>query len=114
MAEANGKHSSSSDSYQNGSPTVEISSETSSNGQIPMQQLSSKAIPELETIEDEEKPVSLAQYLKSIFIMPPSLRILALTNLFCWMGHVTYCLYFTDFVGEAVFNGDPTVSDMKF
>ncbi|KAH8343525.1 hypothetical protein KR059_011987 [Drosophila kikkawai] len=55
-----------------------------------------------------EPPVSLKSYLKSIFIMPYSMRMLALTNLFCWMGHVTYCLYFTDFVGEAVFHGDPT------
>jgi len=41
--------------------------------------------------------------------MPKSLRILCLTNLFCWSSHVCYSLYFTDFVGEAVFNGDPKV-----
>ncbi|KAH8406923.1 hypothetical protein KR222_011623 [Zaprionus bogoriensis] len=59
-------------------------------------------------------PVSLGAYLKSIFVMPHSMRMLALTNLFCWMGHVTYCLYFTDFVGEAVFHGNPTApSDSK-
>lgn len=23
------------------------------------------------------------------------------------MGHILYCLYFTDFVGESVFHGDP-------
>lgn len=39
-----------------------------------------------------------------------SLRILCLTNLFCWMSLVCYSLYFTDFVGEAVFGGDPQVS----
>lgn len=39
--------------------------------------------------------------------MPYSLRLVCLTNLFCWMAHVCYSLYFTDFVGEAVFNGDP-------
>ncbi|KAF5300445.1 hypothetical protein FQA39_LY02244 [Lamprigera yunnana] len=50
---------------------------------------------------------SLMLYLKSIIYMPYSLRILCLTNLFCWMAHVCYSLYFTDFVGEAVFNGDP-------
>ncbi|XP_036330333.1 proton-associated sugar transporter A [Rhagoletis pomonella] len=55
-----------------------------------------------------DTPITLAKYLKSIFVMPKSMRILALTNLLCWMGHVTYCLYFTDFVGEAVFHGDPT------
>lgn len=52
---------------------------------------------------------SLMLYLKSIVFMPYSLRILCLTNLFCWMAHVCYSLYFTDFVGEAVFNGNPEV-----
>ncbi|CAH1374088.1 membrane-associated transporter protein [Tenebrio molitor] len=47
-------------------------------------------------------------YLKSIVHMPKSLKILCLTNLFCWMAHVCYSLYFTDFVGEAVFGGNPT------
>lgn len=65
---------------------------------------------DLETQSDYDAPVSLKAYLKSIFIMPYSMRMLALTNLFCWMGHVTYCLYFTDFVGEAVFHGDPTAA----
>ena len=42
--------------------------------------------------------------------MPYSLRILCLTNLFCWMSLVCYSLYFTDFVGEAVFGGDPSAA----
>ncbi|EDW81615.2 uncharacterized protein Dwil_GK10931 [Drosophila willistoni] len=50
---------------------------------------------------------SLSHYLLSIVYMPYSLRMVCLTNLFCWMAHVCYSLYFTDFVGEAVFNGDP-------
>ncbi|GAB0087533.1 proton-associated sugar transporter A [Sergentomyia squamirostris] len=50
---------------------------------------------------------SLSHYLLSILYMPYSLRILCLTNFFCWSAHVCYSLYFTDFVGEAVFNGDP-------
>lgn len=53
---------------------------------------------------------SLRIYLQSIVYMPHSIRMLCLTNLFCWMAHVCYSLYFTDFVGEAVFGGDPTVS----
>lgn len=40
--------------------------------------------------------------------MPSSLRWLCLTNLFCWSSLVCYSLYFTDFVGQAVFEGDPT------
>ncbi|KAH8380521.1 hypothetical protein KR009_011179 [Drosophila setifemur] len=82
-------------SYQNGySPALELSGKTK----------------DVETQSEAESPVSLKAYLKSIFIMPYSMRMLALTNLFCWMGHVTYCLYFTDFVGEAVFHGDPTAA----
>ena len=52
---------------------------------------------------------TFTQYLWSIIYMPSSLRILCLTNLFCWMSLVCFSLYFTDFVGEAVFGGDPSV-----
>ena len=52
---------------------------------------------------------SLKQYLWSIIYMPASLRWLCLTNLFCWSSLVCYSLYFTDFVGQAVFGGDPKV-----
>lgn len=55
----------------------------------------------------EDGVQSLSYYLKSIVYMPHSLRMVCMTNLFCWMAHVCYSLYFTDFVGEAVFNGDP-------
>ncbi len=48
------------------------------------------------------------EYLKTIVQLPKSLQWLCLTNFFCWMSLVCYSLYFTDFVGEAVFNGDPT------
>lgn len=54
---------------------------------------------------------TLRQYLLSIVYMPQSLRLLCLTNLFCWMSLVCYSLYFTDFVGEAVFGGDPGAPD---
>ena len=109
IAELNGKPNAL-ESYQNGNTVTEVvtDSDVSSDGQMQLKQLSDKAIPELDVVE-EEKPITLTQYLKSIFVMPASMRILALTNLFCWMGHVTYCLYFTDFVGEAVFNGNPKV-----
>ncbi|KAL3836293.1 hypothetical protein ACJMK2_021730 [Sinanodonta woodiana] len=51
--------------------------------------------------------VSLKDYLMSIIKMPRSMLVLCLTNLFCWMSLVCYSLYFTDFVGQAVFRGDP-------
>jgi len=40
--------------------------------------------------------------------MPRSLIILCLTNFFCWASLVSYSLYFTDFVGQCVYDGDPT------
>lgn len=52
---------------------------------------------------------TLSEYLMSIVYMPHSMRMVCLTNLFCWMAHVCYSLYFTDFVGEAVYGGDPKV-----
>ncbi|XP_012266479.1 proton-associated sugar transporter A [Athalia rosae] len=54
---------------------------------------------------------TLQEYLLSILYMPHSMRMLCLTNLFCWMAHVCYSLYFTDFVGEAVYGGDPKAAD---
>ncbi|KAK9880972.1 hypothetical protein WA026_014323 [Henosepilachna vigintioctopunctata] len=54
---------------------------------------------------------TLTTYLRSIIFMPTSLLKLCLTNLFCWMAHVSYSLYFTDFVGEAVFEGVPTAAE---
>lgn len=57
--------------------------------------------------EDEDETITMMMYLKSIIFMPKALRILCFTNLLSWMGHILYCLYFTDFVGETVFGGDP-------
>lgn len=78
------------------------------NTYLPASIAAKSKIQDAEAAEEPDAPISLRAYLKSIFIMPYSMRMLALTNLFCWMGHVTYCLYFTDFVGEAVFHGNPT------
>ena len=63
-------------------------------------------------INDDPKlnEIQLSEYLQSIIYMPQSMKILCLTNLFCWMSLVCYSLYFTDFVGEAVFGGDPKVA----
>ena len=48
-------------------------------------------------------------YVTSMLHMPYSLKILCLTNLFCWMAHSCYTLYFTDFVGTVVFGGESDV-----
>ncbi|XP_073972296.1 loss of visual transmission isoform X2 [Rhodnius prolixus] len=60
-----------------------------------------------ESFQVDTQPPSLKEYLLSIVYMPNSLRILCVTNLFCWMAHVCYSLNFTDYVGEAVFGGNP-------
>lgn len=65
---------------------------------------------EMTDVEHDPK-VTLREYLMSIVYMPHSLRMVCLTNLFCWMAHVCYSLYFTDFVGEAVYGGNPQVKD---
>ncbi|XP_038075699.1 membrane-associated transporter protein-like [Patiria miniata] len=58
---------------------------------------------------DEEPPtITMSTYLLSIVFMPWSLRILCLTHLLGWMSLLCYSLYFTDFVGQAVYGGDPT------
>lgn len=62
-------------------------------------------------MNDNEAAASFICYLMSIVFMPHSVRMVCLTNLFCWMAHVCYSLYFTDFVGEAIFNGDPKAAE---
>ncbi|KAH3825795.1 hypothetical protein DPMN_127675 [Dreissena polymorpha] len=58
-------------------------------------------------VESLLKEVSLKTYLRSIIRLPRSMVILCITNLFCWMSLVCYSLYFTDFVGQSVFHGNP-------
>jgi solute carrier family 45 protein 1/2/4 len=62
-----------------------------------------------QVLPHEETVPSLSHYLMSIIHMPHSLQCVCVTNFFCWSAHVCYSLYFTDFVGESVFEGDPKV-----
>jgi solute carrier family 45 protein 1/2/4 len=57
----------------------------------------------LESSVNNDIKVSYLDYIRSIIYMPSSLRWLCLTNFFCWMALVSYSLFFTDFVGQAVF-----------
>ena len=68
------------------------------------------------TMDVLEPEVTLKTYLMSIVRMPRSLMWLCLTNLFSWMSLLCYSLYFTDFVGQAVYMGNPSAphgSDSK-
>jgi solute carrier family 45 protein 1/2/4 len=55
---------------------------------------------------NNDMKISYFDYIRSIIYMPSSLRWLCLTNFFCWMALVSYSLFFTDFVGQAVFGKD--------
>lgn len=45
-------------------------------------------------IGEEEPIASFDQYLMSIICMPHSLRMVCLTNLFCWMAHVRFMTFY--------------------
>lgn len=67
-------------------------------------------LPAGDNLNAADPRATLSEYLMSIVYMPHSMKMVCLTNLFCWMAHVCYSLYFTDFVGEAVYGGDPKVN----
>ena len=77
-----------------------------SDGKVGMYQ----ALPSDVTMEKADEPEEIATmgtYLLSIVFMPPSLRILCFTHLLGWMSLLCYSLYFTDFMGQEVYGGDP-------
>ncbi|XP_052873405.1 proton-associated sugar transporter A-like [Anopheles cruzii] len=53
-----------------------------------------------------DRPLQLRDFLRNIVRMPRSLFILYATQFFSQLGYLSYCLYFTDFVGAEVFGGD--------
>jgi solute carrier family 45 protein 1/2/4 len=62
-----------------------------------------------ENSSNNDVKISYLDYIRSIIYMPSSLRWLCLTNFFCWMALVSYSLFFTDFVGQAVFGKDKSI-----
>uniref|UniRef100_A0A182QBB5 Major facilitator superfamily (MFS) profile domain-containing protein n=1 Tax=Anopheles farauti TaxID=69004 RepID=A0A182QBB5_9DIPT len=71
----------------------------------PIKPLDKEAAMELGA-DDDEKPLQLRDFLRNIIRMPKSLLILYATQFFTQLGYLSYCLYFTDFVGAEVFGGD--------
>ncbi|XP_065073617.1 proton-associated sugar transporter A-like [Ochlerotatus camptorhynchus] len=61
--------------------------------------------------EDDEKPLTFMDFFKNLRYMPKSLAILYLTQFLAQAGYMSYCLYFTDFVGSTVFGGDVAAPD---
>lgn len=58
-------------------------------------------------IGTEEPVATFDQYLMSIVFMPHSLRMVCLTNLFCWMAHVCpevlHFIIFHEFIMHQIF-----------
>ncbi|XP_055619824.1 proton-associated sugar transporter A-like [Toxorhynchites rutilus septentrionalis] len=61
------------------------------------------------SLTDQE--LTFVHFFKNLLHMPRSLLILYLTQLLSHLGFLSYCLYFTDFVGNAVFGGDVTAPE---
>lgn len=55
----------------------------------------------------QTEQISAIKYIKSLVFLPKELKVLCFANALAWMGHIVYCLFFTAFVGESVFGGDP-------
>ncbi|XP_072163593.1 membrane-associated transporter protein-like [Diadema setosum] len=62
---------------------------------------------QMESVEEPKETATMGTYLLSIVFMPPSLRILCFTHLMGWMSLLCYSLYFTDFMGQEVYGGNP-------
>lgn len=56
----------------------------------------------------ESPSPTLKTYLKSIVVMPNSMRTVCLTNLLSCVSLLCHSLFLTEFVGATVFEGDPT------
>uniref|UniRef100_A0A182QK88 Major facilitator superfamily (MFS) profile domain-containing protein n=1 Tax=Anopheles farauti TaxID=69004 RepID=A0A182QK88_9DIPT len=56
--------------------------------------------------DDVPEAVGYKQFVLNVVRMPRSMKILCLTQLLSHMSYLTYCLYYTDFVGSTVFEGD--------
>ncbi|GAB6027731.1 hypothetical protein CHUAL_001967 [Chamberlinius hualienensis] len=85
----------------------DANSQTRNYGTVSETSFSSEVHSIVENGSIDRQEVSLKNYMSSIIHMPKMLRLVCLTNFFSWMSLVSYSLYFTDFVAEAIFNGDP-------
>ncbi|XP_077283736.1 membrane-associated transporter protein-like isoform X2 [Arctopsyche grandis] len=63
-------------------------------------------IAETVTSQNSDK-FNMKEYIKSIVFLSRPMKILYLTNVLAWISFLSYALYFTDFVGECVYGGNP-------
>ncbi|XP_021708389.1 proton-associated sugar transporter A isoform X2 [Aedes aegypti] len=56
--------------------------------------------------ECNQQPLNFKSFLTNLIRLPKALRILYFTQFLSHLGYLSYCLYFTDFVGREIFEGD--------
>ncbi|XP_058829020.1 proton-associated sugar transporter A-like [Topomyia yanbarensis] len=61
--------------------------------------------------DDYERPLGIKLFFTNLIGMPKALRILYFTQFLSHLGYLSYCLYFTDFVGREIFFGDVTAAE---
>ncbi|XP_065073664.1 proton-associated sugar transporter A-like [Ochlerotatus camptorhynchus] len=61
--------------------------------------------------ENTGQPLNLKTFLANLIRLPKALRILYFTQFLSHLGYLSYCLYFTDFVGREIFHGDAMAAE---
>ncbi|XP_039946265.1 membrane-associated transporter protein isoform X2 [Hirundo rustica] len=56
---------------------------------------------------EEKRQMTLKSLLKTLLSMPSHYRCLCLSHLFGWMAFLSNMLFFTDFMGQVVYHGNP-------
>ncbi|XP_062534256.1 proton-associated sugar transporter A-like, partial [Armigeres subalbatus] len=67
-----------------------------------------EGVPVMVADVDDDKPLTFLDFFKNLRQMPRSLATLYLTQFLAQAGYMSYCLYFTDYVGSTVYGGDVT------
>lgn len=79
--------------------------------QLPLSSWSFKSISSLKTFVTVKLYSLLPEVLKQLLDVPFALRRLALANFCSWTSIMIFNLFYTDFVGQAIYHGDPNASE---
>lgn len=69
----------------------------------------SRRLEEDEESEDEDSGTTVKQLWLSMLKMPPQLWRLCVCHLLTWFSLIAQAVFYTDFMGQVIFEGDPTV-----
>ncbi|RDD45625.1 Membrane-associated transporter protein [Trichoplax sp. H2] len=70
-----------------------------------------KVITENEENDCNEKPVSCLHSVYNGFVqLPKELLVLVIMNTLSWTGFITFIVFYTDYIGIVIYNGDPTAA----